>query len=497
MQAGNPTRVLWLTVALCAAPRASRAEPVVVRIAPSAVGDDRQVELTSVLPDGQPFTLEFQPRELPVDRVTVMIVPVDRRCERFVQPPVSDWKDCPQHYVLAMMPAKVDGVSVWRAAVPTLQSNQNYRIVIARSASLTSTLADAPLRIAHALSAAISAQLPHPAGCPAAPVFAPDPSEPWIAIIKQAVRQAIREVVVRNFLTGPIAGLDAKLDDLAARTYAALNAPRQPPEPRPPAAPAPAPAPPAAPPPVTPPAAAAPAAAATPSFQRLNDLLIDHRMLNAQLACARTADSRAGVAVQIRDIEAEIAGAERSLADDLAAVVTAALADADLRAAAQTVSTTHLAGEGATPDKGNFASPDLGVAFAFPRPGDRIQFWTLPYVGLNLYATTVDRKIAFSNLAGTGIERLEQRISLTVGLTLSNPSLPGFSISGPLANRYPVVALGVRLSHYTRFTAGVVMYQVGSQSPLDASTSIRVAGFAGLSLDADVVALVRTAYPSL
>ncbi|HEX3765532.1 MAG TPA: hypothetical protein VHW23_42845 [Kofleriaceae bacterium] len=511
-----------MAVLLCAAQRTSWADPVVVRIAPSAVGDSSRVELTSLLPEGQPFTLEFQPGNLAVDRVTVMIVPVDDRCKQFAQPPVDDWKDCPQHYVLAMTPTKgTDGVAVWHTTVPDLQGGQRYRIVLVRSISLIGTLDDAPLRITRALSAATSAQLTHEVGCPPRPArSAPGSEDQEIATIKRAVRAAIRDAIRREFLNGPAADLDAKLDVLATRTYAALNDPVPPPAgaapaalpptlppptpppppptppPPPPAGAAPAPPPKPAPPPAPAPASPAAADDQTP-LQRLNSALIDQRNWSSRLACAKNPSSRADASAKLQKTEADIAKAEQELLNQLSVIMKAVMADVDPRATARTISTTPLAGEGATPDKGNYASPDFGVAFAFPRAGGDTHFWTLPYFGLNLYATAVDRKIAFSNLAGSGLERAEQRISLTIGLTLTNPSLPGYSISGPLANRYPVAALGVRLSHFTRATAGIVMYQAASQSPLDASMSFRVAFFAGLSLDADVIALAKTAYSSL
>lgn len=517
-------RLVAMAVVLCAAPRASWADPV-VRIAPSAVGDGERVELTSLLPEGQTFTLEFQPGPLSVDRdrATVMIVPVDDRCKQFKQPPafdgkdseqppVFDWKQCPQHYVLAMTPAKAaDGVAVWHTTVPDLQGGQRYRIVLVRSISLIGALDDAPLRILRALSAAISAELPPDAGCPPRPPpAATDGDEREIAAIKRAAREAILEATRRALLNAPTADLDAKLDVLAARTYAALNAPVPPPAgaapavPPPPTPPPPPPGPAGAPPgpPAKPAAAAAPPGVPAthgdlPPVQRLTAGLIDHRSWSARLTCARTPGAQADAAAHLKQIETDITGAEQALLDQLSTLVKAVMIDADPRATAQTISTTPLVGEGATPDKGNYASPDFGVAFAFPRAGGDTHFWTLPYFGLNLYATAVDRKIAFSNLAGDALERAEQRISLTVGLSLSNPSLPGYSISGPLANRYPVAALGVRLSHFTRATAGIVMYQIASQSPLNASTAFRVAFFAGLSLDADIIALAKTAYSSL
>ncbi|HEX4420120.1 MAG TPA: hypothetical protein VH165_19530 [Kofleriaceae bacterium] len=170
-------------------------------------------------------------------------------------------------------------------------------------------------------------------------------------------------------------------------------------------------------------------------------------------------------------------------------------ADPELRIQTRGIQVFSVVGYGVTTDAGNFASPDFGVAFAFPRSAQgSYDTWLLPYFGLNLYAVPVDRKIPLSRLAAEhhpALYRIAQRASLTVGLTLSNPSIAGYQVSGPLANRYPIAALGVRLTHFIRLTGGAVFYRISSQNPVDATSRLAAAPFVGLSVDTDVIDIAK------
>lgn len=175
--------------------------------------------------------------------------------------------------------------------------------------------------------------------------------------------------------------------------------------------------------------------------------------------------------------------------------------DPVLRVSTGGFSFTTTAGYGETPVAANFASPDFGIAFALPRAldGDH-DLWMLPYFGLNLYAVPVDRAISLSNLAASNHpcwNYIGQHASLTVGLTLAKPSLAGLALKGPLLDRYPVLALGWRISHFIRGTGGVVFYAQPSANPNDSTTHILAAPFLGVSVDTDIIDIAKNGFSHL
>lgn len=178
----------------------------------------------------------------------------------------------------------------------------------------------------------------------------------------------------------------------------------------------------------------------------------------------------------------------------LRTVLTGALSADDvrkqLRIHIRPVRVIPTAGSGETPTKANYASVDLGVAFAFTD----FDTWFLPYVGLNLYAAPVDRTIAPSQLTGSAAHKyLWQRLSLTLGVSLSAPTTPGRTVGAPLLGRYPLAALGYRVGSYSRVVGGVVFYQLADPNPLSASKSLKGSPFVGASLDVDLVHLLTEA----
>jgi hypothetical protein len=144
---------------------------------------------------------------------------------------------------------------------------------------------------------------------------------------------------------------------------------------------------------------------------------------------------------------------------------------------------TPTAGLGQTPSKANFASVDLGAAVAFPG----FDTWTLPYLGLNVYTVPVDRTIPPGELTGTTLDQLRQRVSLTIGTTLTAPTSPGRTLSAPFLGRYPLLAVGVRFGEYTRAVVGSVFYDANDPNPASADKRLHAALFFGASLDADVI----------
>lgn len=150
------------------------------------------------------------------------------------------------------------------------------------------------------------------------------------------------------------------------------------------------------------------------------------------------------------------------------------------------ISVQQKAGVGKTTDAASFASLDVGVLLALPHGGTSVEPWVLPYVGLNLYAVPVDRTMDLGQLTGSAGERFLQRVSLTAGFTLSNPGIPGRTVKPIFLERYPLLALGVRFSQFTRFTGGVAFYKLADKNYASAAESVEVAPFVGLSIDADL-----------
>lgn len=156
---------------------------------------------------------------------------------------------------------------------------------------------------------------------------------------------------------------------------------------------------------------------------------------------------------------------------------------------------SSLAGHGATPSAANFGSIDAGAFVAFPSGGTQsaTDIWLVPYLGLNLYSAAVDRTIELSQLTGSWLDRARQRVSLTIGVTLSAPSLAGRTLSAPFLGRYPLVALGLRTSSYSRITAGAVIYDLADANPASAAHELRAAPFVGAALDIDLIHLLTQA----
>jgi hypothetical protein len=162
---------------------------------------------------------------------------------------------------------------------------------------------------------------------------------------------------------------------------------------------------------------------------------------------------------------------------------------------AMNITLDGVAGEGATPPAANYGSADAGAFVAFPSGGAQRDVWLVPYLGLNLYSTPVDRTITLSELTGSWLDRLRQRLSLTIGVTLSTPSIAGRSLSAPFLSHYPVVALGLRLSNYSRVTAGAVIYDLADANPASAAHTLVAAPFVGAALDIDLIHLLTQAKP--
>ncbi|WP_433931456.1 hypothetical protein AB3662_44595 [Sorangium cellulosum] len=155
-----------------------------------------------------------------------------------------------------------------------------------------------------------------------------------------------------------------------------------------------------------------------------------------------------------------------------------------------TLATSFKLGRAKTADVGNIASLDFGVAAAVPSGGDEVKLWLVPYLGVNIYFTPVDRTISIDQIVGP---RFRQRFSLTFGYTLTSPTLPGRTLKNFFLDRYPVVGGGYRMSNYMRATAGAILYQLADKNPASTNTHLRAAPFGGFSLDGDIIDIITKA----
>jgi hypothetical protein len=149
---------------------------------------------------------------------------------------------------------------------------------------------------------------------------------------------------------------------------------------------------------------------------------------------------------------------------------------------------SDAAGSGDTPNFANYIAADLGVVLAAPTGGRSFQPWLMPYAGFTFYLTAVDRTVPLDQLVGPYGQAFRQRVSFTLGMTLTDTSLPGRTILKPLGfGNYPLAAVGVRVTNFVRLTGGMVFYRIADPNPASGDGQLRVAPFVGGSLDADVV----------
>ena len=173
------------------------------------------------------------------------------------------------------------------------------------------------------------------------------------------------------------------------------------------------------------------------------------------------------------------------------------LVSADVRALVVSVSAIQSDQKIVAPETDAGASSvaaDIGVLLAFPfhvnRDRDDWEPWLVPYAGVNIYRSRVDRVVPFDQLVGSFAK---QRLSLTLGALLTRPKLNGESISMPFRDNgiIPVVAVGVRLTSFTRFTIGGFAFDYQDPNPATDKKHRGGAVWFGLSIDADVWAAIQ------
>lgn len=143
-----------------------------------------------------------------------------------------------------------------------------------------------------------------------------------------------------------------------------------------------------------------------------------------------------------------------------------------------------------TPQAANYASVDLGVAVGMPftKDNEDLEALWMPYLGVNLYFFGVDRNIPLSRQRG-GFWRT--RFALTLGFGLDEPKLAGRELEGFLFGKIPLIAVGARVSQYSRVSVGAMFYEWPDDSPAEDDSDFGGALFLGYSLDLDLVKWIR------
>jgi hypothetical protein len=147
-----------------------------------------------------------------------------------------------------------------------------------------------------------------------------------------------------------------------------------------------------------------------------------------------------------------------------------------------------------TDDKASWIAPAVGVMVAAPYLATERRFadpWLAPYLGASIYFARVDRVIDVDDLVGPPGRLFRQRNSLSVGLLLSTPSVRGKAVSGPWqADVVPFLGIGHRFTQYLRGDLGAILFQYNDRIPVITQLHWGIAGWAGVSLDADVWAVI-------
>jgi hypothetical protein len=147
----------------------------------------------------------------------------------------------------------------------------------------------------------------------------------------------------------------------------------------------------------------------------------------------------------------------------------------------------------ATDDAASWIAPTAGAMVAAPlllHEGRFADPWLVPYLGASVYFTRVDRVIDLKDLVGPDRQLFWQRNSFSVGLLLSRPALRSKTIAGPWgADVVPFLGFGHRFTQYLRGDLGAIVFQYSDRIPVITEPHWGLAGWAGVSLDADVWAV--------
>jgi hypothetical protein len=146
-----------------------------------------------------------------------------------------------------------------------------------------------------------------------------------------------------------------------------------------------------------------------------------------------------------------------------------------------------------TDDQASWIAPTAGAMVAAPlllHEGRFADPWLVPYLGASVYFTRVDRVIDLDALVGPDRQLFWQRNSFSAGVLLSRPALRSRAIAGPWgADVIPFLGFGHRFTQYLRGDLGAIVFQYSDRIPVITDLHWGLAGWAGVSLDADVWAV--------
>lgn len=152
-----------------------------------------------------------------------------------------------------------------------------------------------------------------------------------------------------------------------------------------------------------------------------------------------------------------------------------------------------------TRDSANYVSPEVGIALGVPfiRVSESCCAWKaalLPYVAINIYFAPQERSLAFSEMVGTFWQEVAQRLSLTVGVTLTRAGdVDGVRLAPVVVDRYPVIGAGVRVLPFGRLSLLAFFYQAEQTHPLSERSVLYAAPAVSASFDTDVLTILQNA----
>jgi hypothetical protein len=203
------------------------------------------------------------------------------------------------------------------------------------------------------------------------------------------------------------------------------------------------------------------------------------------LSPLRTATKRRQeVELEISQRQADWSSAQAAAALAFPKGIKSALTQAGLELEFKEASVQGGAGTTTTPAAINVISVDAALVAAFPQGGTSETAWLVPTLGLNIYFVPVERTVPLGQLVGCW---WWQHFSLTVGLSLVAPSVPGRTAVGPVLGQYGELGAGIRLGQYVRFAGGALVYQLNDPNPGSVATKLTGAPYLGFSADFDAI----------
>jgi len=138
---------------------------------------------------------------------------------------------------------------------------------------------------------------------------------------------------------------------------------------------------------------------------------------------------------------------------------------------------------GFTERAGMYISGSVGMA----APHFRGDGWDMAlFVGINLYFAAIDKDIPLHEDDG-----FSKRFSIVAAYTLTDVNSPSGDAKGALGGKGALLGAALRLTEYAQLGGGAVFVRQSSDNPLLNKTRVRTAPYLSLSIDIDVVDIVK------